>query len=150
MNEQIVLTKAKFVLANGKEVEASAEEICEFITVMHAGQLVQIFPNPYWRWSCLLTEAEWGRYLQGKSTQDELKKVARYIIVYMENQSLTGYLFDKSEGKPDQTKEFNMPVLKKLRDLYQKVIHVSHDMTELYHVVHEMENACMEIGADPL
>lgn len=130
-------------LMNGKEVDVSLEEINEFITQI----LVQ---NPNWSYSGLLTPMEWTRYLQGRSTHDELKKVARYILIYIENLSFTAYLFDKAEGHPDQGKEFNMPMVKKLRELYQKVSDISHQAPDISQDVHEMENLCLKIGADPL
>ncbi len=133
----------KLALMNGKEVDVSLEEINEFITQI----LVQ---NPDWRHSGLLTPMEWTRYLQGRSTQDELRKVARYILIYMENISFTLYLFDKSEGHSNQVKEFNMPVVKKLRELYQKVRDGIHQAPDISQDVHEMEAVCLEIGADPL
>lgn len=57
------------------------------------------------------------------------------------------YLFDKADGEPERTKEFNMPAIKKLRELYQKVKDNCHSPRG---VVNEMEGICLEIGADPL
>jgi len=131
------------VLANGQQVKVSQGELSEFITQ-------DLIPNPDWRYSGLLTEKEWARFLRRRSTPEELQKVARYLLIYTENLSFTAYLFDKSEGKPDRTREFNMPVIKKLRGLYQKVIDNSHKKQDIHQFVNEMENACMEIGADPL
>ena len=128
---------------NDHEVEVSQEEIGEFITQV-------LIPNPDWRHSGLLAPMEWTRYVQGRSTPDELVKVARYILVYMENLSFTGYLFDKSEGHPDQSKEFNMPVLKKLREIYRLAARVKKTHEERAGDVSEMINLCLEIGADPL
>lgn len=133
----------RLILANGASVEVSQEEVNEFITQ-------GLIPNPDWRHSGLLTPMEWTRYLQGRSTHDELKKVAQYILIYIENLSFTAYLFDKSEGHPDQGKEFNMPIVKKLRELYQKVSDIGHQATDIFQDVHEMENLCMETGTDPL
>lgn len=128
------------MLANGKTVEVSPEEVNDFITAI-------LIPNAYWRRSGYLSEEEVMRFLKGDSDRDELKKVARYILVYTENLAFAAYLFDKSEGNPDQTKEFNMPALKRLREVYQKVStnHSNHS-----NLVNEMENICLEIGADPL
>lgn len=134
------------ILANGKSVEATMEEIGDFITVEPRIP----FPHPHWCHSELLSELEVLTFLAGQSTEDELRQVARYILVYTENLSFTAYLFAKSEGKPDHTKEFNMPALKRLRELYQKVRDNSYATLDLYHLVHEMENICSEIGADPL
>jgi len=133
----------KLILMNGQEVEVSQEEINEFITQV----LVQ---NPDWRHSGLLTPMEWTRYLQGRNSKEELRKVARYILIYEENLSFTAYLFDKAEGKPETCKEFNMPVLKKLRELYQKATDISQHAPDISQDVHEMENLCLKIGADPL
>lgn len=133
----------KLALMNGKEVEVSQEEINEFITQI-------LLQNPDWHHSGLLTEGEVLCYLKDWSPQDYLKKVARYILIYMENISLTAYLFDKAEGHPDQSKEFNMPVIKRLRELYQKVSDIRRGMTDISQDVHEMENMCLTIGADPL
>jgi len=131
------------VLANGQHVEVSQEEVMEFITQL-------LIPNPDWRYSGLLSQGERERFLRGESTRDDLRKVARYILIYEENLSFTAYLFDKSEGKPDQTRDFNMPVIKNLRELYQKIIDNSHKTPPISQLVYEMQNACMEIGADPL
>jgi hypothetical protein len=51
---------------------------------------------------------------------------------------------------PDQGKEFNMPAMQKLRELYQKVSDESHMAPDTSQAVHEMEAVCLEIGADPL
>jgi len=134
----------QFALMNGARVEVSAEEIKEFIT-----QQV-IIANPDWRHSGLLTEEEVTRYLKNLASPEDLKKVARYILIYQENLAFTGFLFDKSEGRPDQGKEFNMPALKKLRDIYQKMSDMPRSPGELAGDVHEMESTCLEIGADPL
>lgn len=133
----------KLELSDGQHVELSQEEVSEFITQI-------LVPNPYWRHSRLLTEERWARFLKGESTRDELNKVARYILIYMENLSFTAYLFDKADGEPERTKEFNMPVIKKLRELYQKIIDNRHNTLAISQDVNEMENICMEIGADPL
>lgn len=133
----------ELTLANGKHVEISPEELRGFIT-----QKVLI-PNPDWRYSKLLTQEEVMRYLKGESTQDELKKVARYLLIYEENLSFTAYLFDKSEGNPDQGKTFK-PAVEKLREIYRRVTGTQRTAEELAGDVHEMENTCMKIGADPL
>lgn len=133
----------KLRLMNGKEVEVSQEEVNEFITQI-------LLQNPHWRYSGLLTPMEWTRYIQDRSPQDELRKVARYILINFENLSFTGYLFDKADGEPERTKEFNMPVLKKLRDIYRRVSEDRRSPKELAGDVHEMENLCLEIGASPL
>ena len=130
-------------LVNGQHVEVSQEELSEFITQ-------DLIPNPDWHHSGLLSQGEWERFLRGESTRDELRKVARYLLIYTENLSFTAYLFDKSEGKPDQTREFNMPVIKKLRKLYQKIIDNSHKTPSVSQLVYEMQDICMETGADPL
>lgn len=133
----------ELILTNNKRVEVSQEEVSEFITQI-------LVPNPYWRHSGLLTEERWARFLKGESTRDELNKVARYILIYMENLSFTAYLFDKADGELERTREFNMPVIKKLRELYQKIIDNSHKTPLISQLVNEMENTCLEIGADPL
>ena len=133
----------ELLLANGKRVEISQDEVNDFITQI-------LIPNADWHHSGQLTEAEVMTFLKGESGRDELKKVARYILTYTENLAFTAYLFDKAEGKPEQTREFNMPAIKKLRELYQKVKDDYHTMMGLSHIVNEMESICLEIGADPL
>lgn len=130
-------------LANGKKVEVSQEEIDEFITQV----LIQ---NPYWKYSKLLTESEVMRYLKKESTRSDLMTIARYLLVYIENISFTGYVYDKSEGQLSMTKELNMPVIIKLRDIYRRINYTKRTPEELAGDVYEMENACREIGADPL
>lgn len=130
-------------LANGKKVNVSQEEIDEFITQV----LIQ---NPYWKYSKLLTESEAMRYLKKESTKSDFMKVARYLLVYIENISFTGYVYDKSEGQLSMTKELNMPVVIKLRDIYRRISYTPRTPEELAGDVYEMENACMDIGADPL
>lgn len=132
----------RLTLANGKDVEVSQEEVNEFITQV-------LIPNPDWRHSGLLTLEEAMRYLEGKSTLDDLRKVARYILIYEENLTFTAFLFDKANGESERTKEFNMWVIKKLRGLYRKVSDNT-QVLEISQTVHEMENTCLEIGADPL
>lgn len=133
----------QLTLMNGARVEVSQEDVNEFITQ-------EIIPNPDWHHSGLLTEEELLRYLKNEASREDLKKVARYILIYEENLTFTAFLFDKSEGHPDQGKEFNMPAIKKLRELYQKVSDDTHQVLDISQTVHEMENTCLEIGADPL
>ena len=133
----------KMILANGQDVEVSQEEIEEFITQL-------LIPNPDWRHSKQLTEREVVKYLQSESSPDELKKVAKYLIICIENLAFSAYLFAKAEGKSDESKEFNMPALKKLRELYHKATEAQQSAKELAGNVYEMENVCMGIGTDPL
>jgi len=132
------------ILANENRVKVSLGEIQEFIT-----EGPSPIANAYWRYSELLTEQEVMRFLAGESNKEELQKIARYLLIFTENISFSAYLFDKSEGKPDQTKEFNMPAVKKLRELYQQIKDDRHTMG-LYRLVSEMESLCLEIGVDPL
>jgi len=106
----------KMILANGNRVKVSLGEIRDFITTMATP-----IPNAYWRHSELLSEEEVMRFLRGESNQDELKKIARYILIYTENLAFTAYLFDKADGDTERTKEFNMPAIKKLREIYRQV-----------------------------
>jgi len=129
-----------FILANRKRVEVSQDEIRDFITQL-------LVPNAYWRHSELLTEQEVMRFLAGESNEGELKKVARYILTYTENLAFTAYLFDKADGEPERTKEFNMPAIQKLRELYQKLMN---NRANTANLVNEMEGTCLKIGADPL
>jgi hypothetical protein len=133
----------ELILMNGHHVEVSQEEIKEFITQF-------LISNPYWRHSGLLSQEEVMRYLKRESSCDELKKVARYLLIYVENLSFTAYLFDKSEGNPDQGKEFNMPIIKKLRHTYRRLLKNQRTPSRLAGGVYEMENLCLKIGADPL
>lgn len=143
-------TNCKIRLVNGAEVEVSKEEVDIFITQTPSvpGILVcgrTLLPNPYWRHSKQLTEGEVMRYLQGKSQRSELLSIAKYILVHAENTSFSAYLFGGGDAK-----EFNMPVLYRLREIYQKMTDASHIMIDIAPLVHEMENLCMEIGLDPL
>jgi hypothetical protein len=133
----------QFALMNGARVEVSREEVNEFITKI-------LVPNPDWRHSGLLTEEERARYLKNEASQEDLKKVAWYILIYEENLAFSGYLFDRADGEPERTKEFNMPALKKLREIYHRVTESQRTPEELAGDVHQMENVCLETGADPL
>jgi len=133
----------QLTLMNGQRVEVSQEEVNEFITQI-------VVPNPDWRHSGLLSQEEVMRFLKGESNMDELKKVARYILIYEENLAFTAYLFDKSEGNPDQGKEFNLPAVKKLRGIYRRVTGTQRTAEDLAGDVHEMENLCLKTGANPL
>lgn len=133
----------KIILANGQDIEATQEEIEEFITQL-------LIPNPDWHHSKQLTEREVAKYLKSESSSDELKKVAKYLIIYIENLAFSAYLFAKAEGKADESKEFNMPALKKIRQLYRKATGAQQNTHNLAGDVHEMEHVCLEIGADPL
>jgi len=131
-----------FILANGKKVEVSQVEMRDFITRL-------LLPNAYWRHSGLLTQEEVMRFLKGESSEVEFRKIARYILIYIENLGFTAYLFDKADGEPNRTKEFNIPAIRKLRELYQAMN--NHASTaNLANLVNEMESACLKIGADPL
>ncbi len=133
----------QIILMNGAHVEVSQEELNEFITQV-------LIPNPDWHHSGLLTREEVTRYLKNEASWEDFQTVAWYILIYEENLAFTGYLFDKAEGIPDRTKVFTMPALKKLRDLYQQVSELPPNDGELAGDVHEMENLCLETGADPL
>jgi hypothetical protein len=130
-------------LMNGRNVEVSKEELNEFITQVLA-------PNPYWRYTGMLNEEIVERYFKGEIPAAELAAIARYFLVFIENLTFTGYLLDKSESGPGNTKEFNMPVITKLRQMYKDLNANHRPLKELAGDVHEMENACLEIGADPL
>ena len=131
----------EMILANGNKVKVSLGEVHDFITVMPTP-----IPNAYWRYSELLTEEEVMRFLAGESTREELQKVARYLLIYTENLAFNAYLFNKANGgDPEGTKEFSMPTVKKLRELYQK----AKDNPSM-ETVYEMQSVCLKIGADPL
>jgi len=121
------------ILANGDKVKVTLGEMREFISEMPCP-----VPNPYWRYSELLTEQEVMKFLAGESSQEELKKVARYLLIFTENIAFAAHLYDKSEGH-DNGREFNMPALEKLRGFYRTISNGRH----------EMESICLEIG-DPL
>lgn len=133
----------KIELINGQSVEVSQEELDEFITQ-------ELAPNPYWRYTGMLSRATVERYFKGESTAAELTAIANYILTFMENLAFTGYLFDKSQALPGNTKELNMPVIIKLRQRYKDLNANHRPLEELAGDVHEMENACLAIGADPL
>lgn len=133
----------ELILANNKSVEVSQEEVNDFITQI-------LIPNPDWHHSRLLTEEEVMRFLKGESSRDEFRKVAQYILIYQENLAFTAYMFDKADGEPERTKEFNMPAIKELREIYLKVTKNQQSAKELSGDVYEMENICLETGADPL
>lgn len=133
----------ELILANNKRVEVSQEEVNDFITQI-------LIPNPDWHHSRLLTEEEVMRFLKGESSRDEFRKVAQYILIYQENLAFTAYLFDKADGEPERIKEFNMLAIKELRETYRKVTKNQQSAKELSGDVYEMENICLETGADPL
>ena len=131
----------RMILANGKTVKVSLGEIREFVTEMKAP-----VPNPDWHYSELLTEDEVMRFLKGESTREELQKVAQYLLIYTENLAFYAYLFNKANGgDPEGPKDFSMPTVKKLRNLYRK----AKDNPSM-ETIYEMESVCLEIGADPL
>jgi len=134
----------EMILANGNKVKVSVTEIQEYVTEFPCP-----IPNPYWRYSELLTEEEVMRYLSGESNEEELRKIARYILIYTENLAFTAHLYDKSEGH-DNGREFNMPAVERLREIYHRVTKDPRIAEELAGDVHEMESVCMEIGTDPL
>lgn len=133
----------ELTLANGKRVEVSREEVKTFITHL-------LTPNPQWRHSGLLSEDEVMRFLKAESNHDDLKKVACYILIYQENLAFNAYLFDKAEGDPEPIKQFNMPAIEKLREIYRRVTQNQQTLEEVAGDVYEMENICLETGADPL
>jgi len=134
----------ELILANGSKVKVTLGEMSEFIR-----EIPCLVPNPYWRYSELLTEEEVMRYLAGESNEEELRKIARYILIYTENLAFTAHLYDKSEGH-DNGREFNMPAVERLREIYHRVTEDPRIAEELAGDVHEMESVCLEIGADPL
>jgi len=133
----------EMILANGDKVKVTLGEMREFISEMPCP-----VPNPYWRYSELLTEQEVMKFLAGESSQEELKKVARYLLIFTENIAFAAHLYDKSEGH-DNGREFNMPALEKLRGFYRTISNGRQSRDGIARLVHEMESICLEIG-DPL
>jgi len=134
----------EMILSNGNKVKVSLEEIREFIQEMPCP-----IPNAYWRHSELLTEQEVMRFLAGESSQEELRKIARYILIFTENLAFTAHLYDKSEGH-DNGRDLNMPALEKLRGFYRTISNSRQSRDGIARLVHEMESVCLEIGAGPL
>jgi len=132
------------ILANGQTVKVSLKELRDFITAMPSP-----IPNAYWRHSELLTEQEVMRFLAGESSREELKKVARYLLIYTENLAFTAHLYDKSEGH-NGSRDLNMPALEKLRGFYRTISNGRQSRDGIARLVNEMESVCLEIGADPL
>jgi hypothetical protein len=130
-------------LANGKKVEVSQEEIDAYITQ-------ELIPNPYWIYSGLLTTEEVMRFLQKESTEDELRKIARYLLVFIENLSFTGYLFDRSAGQLGMTTELNMPVGAEVREMYKRIESSDRTFEELSGDAYEIVNKLRSIGVDGL
>lgn len=121
----------------------TAPECQDFIT----GALV---PNPQWRYSGLLGQDQVMRYLKGEATLQDARAVIGYILIYQENLSLTAYLFSKATSvkEAEESKEYNLPVLKKIRAL--AALASTDKIDRLNQIAHEMENLCLEVGADPL
>lgn len=133
----------QLILANQKRVEVSKEEMQQFITVV-------LITNPYWRQTRQLSEDEVQRFVARASTDAEIRKVARYTLIFAENVAFSAYLFDKADGIPDRTRELNLPAIKKLRDLYQKMLDNRQTMMDLCHIMDQMLGICLRIGVDPL
>ena len=135
----------KIILANGNIVEVTEVETKEFIT-----EISTPIPNAYWRHSGLLSQEEVMRFLKGESRPDEVKKVGRYLLIYTENLAFSAYLFNKANGgDPDGPKDFTMPAIRRLRELYRYVL-ISQPTVPVSHNVKDMLNVCLEIGIDPL
>lgn len=136
----------KIILANGYIVEAIEAEVRDFIT--ESGVPV---PNAYWKYSGLLSEEEVTRFIKGEKNPDEMKKLARYILIYIENLVFRACLFNKAKGgNPDAPKEFGMPKVKRLRKLYQNAQESKQPVPNIHSIVDEMLKVCLEIGVDPL
>jgi hypothetical protein len=133
----------KMTLANGKTSKVSQSEVGEFITRM-------LIPNAYWRHSGQLTGEVVMRFLKGESSRDDLERIVRYILAYTENLAFGAYLYAKVDGRPDESEEFNLPAVKKLRELYQKAMGEQHTPESLPQIVSEMASICRELGVDPL
>jgi hypothetical protein len=148
---------ATVILANNKNVELTQSEYKEFITQV-------LIPNPDWRQSGLISKDEVQRYLEDTATINDLIKIAMYLLIYQENLSLSAYLFSKADSQKsaDGAKEYNMPTLHMLRSLHTLVKAESNnlrtktqknesaDINTLLSLVSQMEDLCLEVGADPL
>ncbi len=134
---------AQIQLMNGKQVELTRPEFDEFISDV-------MVPNPQWQHSGLLDKEEVARYLSGRATVQDLHKVARYILVYQENLTLTAYLFAKAESQnnANDSKSYNLPYLMKIRAMHS--LAATEKINLLNKIAHKMENICLEVGADPL
>ena len=130
----------RFTLASGKTVDVPESKIREIVTTT-------MTPNPFWRYSRLLTEGEVMSFLQGSSDPKLLKRVAYYILVYAENITLSGYLYGLAEDSPSGAETYlghMKPLLELLRSLNSLASREpSRDL------VKAMIEECLREGIDP-
>ncbi len=135
----------KIILANAYAVEITEVDFIDIITESRVP-----IPNVHWKHSGLLSREEVTRFLKGDKDPGEMKKLARYILIYAENLVFSACLFNKAQGgNPDAPKEFGMPKVNRLKKLYQKVLRSRQSMPNVYYTVNEMLKVCSEIGIDP-
>jgi len=131
-----------FTLRDGTQVFVGKDEVEEFVTEI-------LTPNPYWRFSGLLVEAEVIQFLNNEANVLTLERVALYVLVYVENMAFSAWLIIKQregEERAEDYKEFVMPVIKKLREMYLDI--KENGVTE--EKVWAMMREALKAGFDPL
>lgn len=136
----------KFLLMTGKEVVVSEAEIRE---IVKSGMVIA---NPYWVYSGLLREDEVIAYLNHKADVDILKRIAKYILVFVENLALTNYMFLLAENREEAEEYLNSQkqLLNFSEQLNTSVQTGTRSLEELEELVRSMISKCMTFGIDPL
>ena len=126
----------KFVLLNGKTIEISDAKVREIVTTA-------LTSNPFWMYSGILTKDDVFDFFRGEANEQLLEKISYYILFYVENLVLTGYLIKLIED-PTEAEDYlnyNKPLLEELRKLNKS--------KKNYETVNKMVRLCLKYGFDP-
>jgi len=105
-------------------------------------------PNPYWRWSGLLDESTILAYLKGSEDPEVLKKIARYVLIYVENMAFNVFMdLMLTEGVDRAMSYFDWmtPTLTTIRNIWEQV-----KKKPSRKLVEEMVKTAIQVGLDPL
>jgi len=106
----------------------------------------QLVENPYWVHNKLLNYKEVDDFFRYREYADPdlLNKVAYYILTYVENLALSGYILTQDKQYLETMEYY----IHKLRDVYHKIIHTE-DSKKKYNLIENMLDLCFEVGIDP-
>lgn len=135
----------EFILPSGVTVTVSEREVDEIITTGLSNRF-------YWRFCGFVDAVDVFEFLDRKlRDKKKLEKIAYYVLFFAENVVFSVYVNIK--GNVDEAEAYRyklsmMPVLKKLREHYNRVKRTE-DVDEIYNIINKMISLCLNHGMDP-
>lgn len=133
----------KFLLMNGREITLTKEELSKIITT-------ELSNNIYWLYNKKLSHDEVRKFFRAMVHDSDIEpeildKIASYILFFVENTTLTVYLY---KNKDKQYLEEQLQILKELREKYKTVIKTK-SLQEKKEIIDDMLEICLGRGIDP-